>query len=511
MRKTPQRRQTSRAPRKRAFARRSRRSASPSAVSAGAVLASNPPRNEACCPDLRGQLAAVVEYSNDAIFSRTLGGTFTSWNAAAARVFGFAAAEVLGQSSRMLLPPGRRDEYRWLVARIRRGRVVQHFETDRLRKDGQRIHVSLTLSPIRDGRRRLISCSTIARDITEQQRAREAIQRSERELADLFEEASVGLLWGAPEGRILRANRALLDLLECRAEECVGHNLREFHPDRADVENILGRLANRETLQNFQTSLRTRSGQGKVVLMDANGLWEKGTLIHTRWFIRDISRRKQLEREVLAISERERRAFSRELHDSLGQQLSGIAYLSNVLRDRLREHGCPEAAEAARMSKLLQQAIGETRRLSRGLSPVRPEPEGLGIALNELAAHTRDVFGIRCCFRPPEAVLVPDNDSANHLYRIAQEAVNNAAKHAHARRIGISLRQAGGKVTLAITDDGVGVGPLSPRREGLGLRIMQYRAGLSQGELSVLPKRGGGTVIKCVVPPPALKAHIPAG
>ena len=461
-------------------------------------------------PHVRGQLAAIVEHSNDAIFARTLDGTITTWNEAATRIFGWRAEEVIGRASRVLLPRGHRDEFRELMARIRRGEAVQHVETERVRKDRRRIHVSLTFSPIRDATNRLIGFSTIARDITEQRQTRDALQRRERELADLFEETSIGLLWTDRRGRILRANRAVLDLLECSHESCVGRRLAAFHPDQPVMDDVVRRLAERETLHNFQMVLRTRRRRAKTVLVDANAFWEEGRLIHTRWFIRDITRRKQLEREVLAISERERRAFSRELHDSLGQQLSGIAYLNNVVRDRLAEQGSAEAPEVARISKLLKQAIEETRRVSRGLSPVRPEPEGLDAALKELAAQTRGVFGIACHFRCTRPVRISEGEAATHLYRIAQEAVSNALRHGRARRVTIGLNQRHDQVVLSIADNGEGIGALSPKRKGLGLRVMQYRAGLLQGTLSVRRRPAGGTEVRCVAPASSLRAPEPS-
>jgi signal transduction histidine kinase len=236
------------------------------------------------------------------------------------------------------------------------------------------------------------------------------------------------------------------------------------------------------------------------VLLDASAFWEGGRVVHLRWFVRDITRRKQLEREVLAISERERGAFSRELHDSLGQQLSGIAYLTNVLRERLHEGGSPEVGGVERISSLLKQAIGQTRAVARGLSPVRPEPEGLSAGLKELAAQSSELFGVRCQFRHPRPVLVGDSEAANHLYRIAQEAVHNACRHGRATRVTIGLTREREGVLLKIVDDGSGIGPLSPRRKGLGLRIMQYRAGLLAGTVSVRSRPAGGTEVCCVAP-----------
>lgn len=451
-----------------------------------------------------GHLAAIVEHSHDAIFSRTLDGTILTWNAAAERIFGYTAGEIIGCPTGLLLPPGQREAFRQLLARLRRGGVVQHYETERRRKDGQCIHVSMTLSPIRGPTGRLVGFSTIARDITAERRAREALERSERELADLFEEASVGLLRTTPQGRIVRANPALLDMLEIRLEDCLDHGLQEFYPDRSALADLLHRLARRETLRQFPTALRARSGRLKEVLVDASALWENGRILDMRWFIRDITRRKQLERELLAISERERRAFAHELHDGLGQQLSGIAYLSNVLRERLKEEHSPGAAEAHRISRLLGRAIEEVRCVSRGLSPVRAEPEGLSAALRELATHTRDVFGTACSFRCPRPVLVADSDAATHLYRIAQEAVHNATRHGRARRITVRLGQRRGAIALRVVDNGPGIPPLPPQRKGLGLRVMQYRAGLLRGRLSVRRRPAGGTEVLCVVPKASL-------
>jgi PAS domain S-box-containing protein len=457
-------------------------------------------RLELAVPERARDLAAIVEYSNDAVFSRRLDGTIATWNAAAERIFGFRAREVVGQGSQVLLPRGHRDEFRKLLARMRQGEVVQHFETERLRKDGRRIFVSLTLSPLRDGRGQLIGFSTIARDITEQRTAQEALQRSERALADLFEEASVGLVWTTIGGRVLRANRAWLEMLECRPGECVGLALGKFHPERHVLAQLIRRLAGRETVRNFQTRFRTRKGDQRDVLLDASAFWEGGRVVHLRWFVRDITRRKQLEREVLAISERERGTFSRELHDSLGQQLSGIAYLTNVLRERLREGGSPEVGGVERICSLLKQAIEQARAVARGLSPVRPEPEGLSAGLKELAARSSELFGVRCQFRYPRAVPVGDSEAANHLYRIAQEAVHNACRHGRATRVTIGLTREREGVVLKIVDDGSGIGPLSPRRKGLGLRIMQYRAGLLAGTVSVRSRPAGGTEVCCVAP-----------
>ena len=450
--------------------------------------------------DARSQLAAIVEHSNDAIFSRTFDGTVTTWNAAAERVFGFKAREIVGRSSRVLLPRGQRDEFRKLLARLRRGEVVQHYETQRLRRDGRRIHVAMTLSPVRDAHGQIVGFSTIARDVTEERRMEELLARREHELQDLFDEASIGLVLLDWEGRILRTNREFRGLLGCAGTELAGRRLKDFHPDAAWLEDSLSKLAARQTLHNVSTELTSADGQPRPVLVDANALWENGRFVHSRWFVRDISRRKQLESELLELSDRERRGFAQELHDGLGQQLGGVAYLSNVLREKLAERDAPEARDARRIFGLVRDAIEHTRRISRGLSPIQAEPDGLMIALLELAHQTTQLFRVRCRFHCRKPVLVGDVALAGHLFRIAQEAVNNALKHGKPRSVSIRLNRMRTKLKLIVADNGKGIGPLAPTRQGLGLHIMQYRAGLIQGTVTVQPRRGGGTEVICIAP-----------
>lgn len=456
--------------------------------------------NSSAAPAARSQLAAIVEHSNDAIFSRTLDGIIVTWNAAAERIFGFKAAEIVGRSSRVLLPRGERDTFRKLLARIRNGELVQHYDTKRLRKNGKCIHVSLTLSPVRDARRRLIGFSTIARDITDERRMIDRLAHREHELQDLFETASVGIVLTARDGTILRANRAFLDLLDRPSEQVIACNLGEFHPEPALIATMLAQLAERETVHNVSTELLTPNQITRHVLADANALWENGHFVHARWFVRDISRRKQLERELLELSERERRGFAQELHDGLGQQLGGVAYLSNVLREKLAERNAPETADATRIFGLVRDAIEHTRRISRGLSPIQSEPDGLMIALRELAHHTSELFRVRCRFHCRKPVLVEDSTLAGHLFRIAQEAVNNALKHGKPRSITMRLSPVRENVMLVISDNGKGIAQLSPTRQGLGLHIMQYRAGLIRGTVKVQSRHGGGTEVVCSAP-----------
>ena len=280
-----------------------------------------------------------------------------------------------------------------------------------------------------------------------------------------------------------------------------------FFVYRELFEKLCARLEAGEEVRNFQTRLRAHQGAERTVLLDAKGLWEEDRLVHTYWFARDISVRKQLEREVLAIGERERQRLARELHDGLGQHLSGAAYLADSLREQLGEKRLPEAEAAGRLTRLVEESIQLTRDLVRGLLPVRPEPEGLMAALQELAARTAGLFHLTCRYFCPRPVNVEDQSTATHLFRIAQEAVHNAIRHGKATRINIRLSQNTRRLSLTVRDNGVGIRLPAAPRQGLGLQIMSYRAGLIHGSLAVQKHRQGGTEVICTVD--LLNQHLP--
>ena len=217
--------------------------------------------------------------------------------------------------------------------------------------------------------------------------------------------------------------------------------------------------------------------------------------------IRAEAERHRLERQIIEISDREHARIGQDIHDGLCQHLVSLAFDANSLEHALSAQDRPEAKTARRIARFLDQAITESRQLSRGLFPVRLETEGLSPALEELAAATRGRFKIRCRFASQGSVAVANSTMATHLYRIAQEAVSNAVKHSGARRVAIRLCGSPDKQELCIEDDGAGLSPARRRKaSGLGLHIMDYRARTIGGTLRVAAGRQNGTVVSCCVP-----------
>jgi len=213
--------------------------------------------------------------------------------------------------------------------------------------------------------------------------------------------------------------------------------------------------------------------------------------------------RVEMERQVLEAGEKERRRIGHELHDGLGQRLTAAALSADALADKL---DAQQETQAREVAKQIREAIAEARQLSHGLAPVGLQRDGLVSALNEMAhsIHTGDA--VRVVFECAVPDLACPPETATHLFRIAQEAVNNALKHASPGEIRISLQRSANRLLLEIEDDGEGMPeppPLPSQQHGMGLRVMRHRAQLMHGELSILPSPAGGTLLRCDIPFPA--------
>jgi signal transduction histidine kinase len=171
-----------------------------------------------------------------------------------------------------------------------------------------------------------------------------------------------------------------------------------------------------------------------------------------------------------------------------------------VLGEKLAAKSLPEAADAGGIVKLAEDGITLTRNLAHGISPVEMETEGLVTALREFSANVSKLFKVTCVFECGSPPQIDDPAKATHLYRIAQEAVNNAIRHGRPKQIVISLSSRKGQIELTIEDDGAGLPDDWQKNRGLGTRIMAHRAAMMGGTFSIEPNPTGGTFVKCSVP-----------
>lgn len=218
---------------------------------------------------------------------------------------------------------------------------------------------------------------------------------------------------------------------------------------------------------------------------------------------REMLQRERLEREVARVGDEERRRLGHDIHDGVCQQITGALLRCEAMVRRLDRTETVPAEELAALSSLLEEAIDEAHAVAQGLCPLEPKPEAFAAAIRTLAKRIEKTSGTACPFTVSGDVNVLDPATAQHLYRIAQEALSNAARHAHASRIGVDLHGDESRLLLKIEDNGKGI--CEPMlATGMGLRTMALRAQLLKGELTVTPAPAGGTRVLCCVPRPGL-------
>jgi signal transduction histidine kinase len=225
----------------------------------------------------------------------------------------------------------------------------------------------------------------------------------------------------------------------------------------------------------------------------------------TQALTQEITERERLEKEILEVSEREQRRIGHDLHDSLCQHWAATAMAGQVLGEKLAAKSLPEAADAEGIVKLAEDGITLTRNLAHGISPAEMETEGLVTAFREFAANISKMFKVTCAFECDSPPQIDDPATATHLYRIAQEAVNNAIRHGKPKQIVMSLSNHKDRIELTIEDDGAGLPDDWQKNRGLGTRIMAHRAAMIGGTFSIEPNPTGGTFVKCSLPTPAKK------
>ncbi len=472
----------------------------------------------------------MVEATHEGIWMADLKGVCTFANAQMARMLASTPEQMVGRSVFDFVFKEDRAVVREHHEQLVREPVGKRIEERLRRSDGVEIFALVAACALRDTQGRPVSLLGMFTDITDRVRAERALQEIHRTLEQRVSERTLELqasnralaeseekyrqlfqtisdaayLFDDENTRFLEVNEAALRLYGYSREDFLQLTYHQITAE-PDASELVRRLILAEGAAHVPLR-RHRKADGSIVPVE---LFATTFRLAGRLMVcvvaRDLSRRVELEREILAISELEKRRLGQDLHDDLCQQLAGIEFLSRRLAKDLAEAGKAEAAQAEEIAQMLQRAMAQTRDLARGLSPVRLEAQGLADALRELAQSTRKLFRCGCRFDADGAVSLSNHKVAMHLYRIAQEAVTNALKHGKARHIRIGLAADGPAVTMTVVDDGKGLPADVSVRDGMGLRIMRYRAEVVGGTLLVERRPEGGTRVACSV------TELPAG
>jgi PAS domain S-box-containing protein len=326
-------------------------------------------------------------------------------------------------------------------------------------------------------------------------RAEEAQRRSEAHVRTVINSAPIALLAVDAEGLITFEDGQALEAMGATASEHLDRPALKVYEDFPLMRENMQRAQSGETFSSTLEFASTVFECRFTPTPEASGAL--GGFIAVAM---DVTERSRLQRQILEISDREQARIGQDLHDGLCQQLIGLGFKLNTLEQALLTQERPEAVAASKACLVLNESIDEARRVCRGLYPIRLDTQGLKAALEEMAAAVEDRYGVECRCLAGDVVVSCDLATATHLYRIAQEAVNNSIKHSGARTVSIRLGREDERIVLQVADGGRGFNPASNPTGGMGLHIMNYRARLIGGSLELRENLGGGTLVTCRMP-----------
>lgn len=379
-----------------------------------------------------------------------------------------------------------------------------------IRADGDRWYLR-RISPYRSAENRIGGVVITFVDVAQLRELNAALQRRTTELETSAHRIRA-VLDAAVDAIISIDGAGVIETFNSGAEEMFGYSAAEAIGQ--DVGLLMPSPYREHHAQYIRRYRETGEARAIGKMRELKGLRKNGTEfpillsvseigdlgIYTG-IVHDITEQRALQQEVVQIATLEQRRIGQELHDGTQQELAGLGLLAQSLSEQLAAGGASTDAElAARLAAGIAQTNRQVRELSRGLVPMVIEAAGLPTALGELAASTTERHGLACSFESATPLEIGDSVAATHLYRIAQEAVGNAVKHARASAVSIKLASDERALRLEIGDDGVGVADDAQHTGGLGLRIMDYRCALIGGNLTVGRRDGGGTLVVCVVP-----------
>jgi len=461
--------------------------------------------------ETRLRLASIVESSNDAIISKNIDGIIVTWNLGAKHIFGFSEAEAVGQPIGILVPPELREEEEMLMHKARVGEKVEHYETIRLTKEGKKINVSLTLSPVRDATGRIVGASKIARDITERKRVEEELKRSEERFSKAFRQSPMALsLANARTHRYLDINKTFERIWGYARPDVIGKSALELGlwVNPADSARLTQKLQSEGSLRDVEFEWRAKDGRvlsavASVELIEIDG--EPCFLA----VVADISDQKaaravltDLSRRLIQAGEEESSRIARELHDDINQRLA-------LLANGLQEVGLSTSAksdpslkkELQELWQLTSEIATDIQHMSHQLHPSKLHYLGIAATLRDLCHEVTALHKIKveCVVRDLPDDL--DKDTSLSLFRVVQESLRNVVKHSHAGHVKVELTCQSSVVQLRVSDDGIGFNPDDIRKKhGLGLINMRERLRSVGGEFSIWSKPSLGTQVEGRVP-----------
>ncbi|NBC03921.1 MAG: PAS domain S-box protein [Bacteroidetes bacterium] len=446
----------------------------------------------------------LLNYIQHGIIVIDIEGTILYCNSASEKMLGYTSQEITGKSIKFL---HEKDECSIVQKLIDKCENKEKYKAKWCAKckNGTRIWLDVQSNTLLDDENKKRYCVITINSIQSLEKIKTRLEKTTALERTILETSADAIITSDEGGKILDFNRAAIQMFGFEKKEVIGKNIQGiipyFNPKNLDL-----------FIKRYNKRMETIS-KGEDI--DMQGLRKNGSSVHINisvsdvpWngqrmfvmIIRDLTQKRELEKQMIDIANEERRRIGRELHDGLGQMLTGIRMVAESLARKLKANEIPGAGEVQEISEMVREADEHARAISRGLVEVHLIEKGLSNALDNLAARIVKTFGIDCVYTENGQIEFDDHTNALHIYRIIQEAVTNAVRHADAANIRICLSKDESNVVITIEDDGVGFESGKGSREGSGIKIMKYRADLLGGTIDIYRTDDNTTVLRCIIP-----------
>lgn len=452
---------------------------------------------------LSGDLEKILESLPMLVMLVDLDGDILYWNGGGTEVFGYDSGEVAGKPVWFLYPERSREDFMEELEILRNGNSVS-FEVEGRRSDDKMIWLDVKRKMIVDSRGEPVILGT-ASDITLQKKVEYDLAKSQARHQAILETAVEGIITIDKSGLIQGVNEAAEKMFGYKEKELIGENISMLMPSPYREEHD-------QYLKNYQETgerkiigigreVRGKRNDGTIFPIDlAVSEVKFGNEVIFTGLIKDISKRRKLENEILEIAEEERRRIGQELHDGLGQMLSGIGLISRNLARKLKANELPGAEEVEEISTMIREADEQARNMAHTMTYISLENDGFKEAVRQLCERLQKYTNIKCEFDCTDNIDVGAKNSGLHLFRIVQEALRNAIEHGKATNIQVKLNRFENYLELSVKDDGNGFDIDDIQDKGMGIQTMRYRAHILGGNLKFDIKTGEWTRVLCRVP-----------
>ncbi|MEX0648542.1 MAG: PAS domain S-box protein [Balneolaceae bacterium] len=457
-------------------------------------------------PDFTEEASTILENIAYGILIVDENGVIRFCNPYCEEILGYKSDDLLGQSIRLLYGEDKYDLFREMMEQFRKGKPIKARLHAKHKTNG-RVWTDIRSSFInKEGsfyKNHVISFS----EIEKLKQTEAQLERSEAFAEAIINKSTDSIIATNEDGEIQSFNPSAEAMFGYSPDEVIGKNIKILMP-----------FPHSDNHGNYIKEF-LKTGEQKIIDIgrEVQGIRKDGTVFPVevtvsevswegnRFFsniIKNISERRDLERRISDISNQERRRIGQDLHDGLGQMLTGIRMVTENLAKKMKTKSLSQADEVKQISAMVQEADEYARSLTRGMVQIDLENKGLRTALEELCQQSEKMFSIRCTYSETGSMVIDNHTAALHIYRIVQEAINNAVKHGKAKNICVRMSNSGQHTSVVIDDDGVGFGPDFPAnsKKGMGIQIMKYRAGILGGILELIRTKDDLTRVRCIIP-----------